>query len=148
MPEEIEAFAGDLEKTDLAAGLQVGAAAQFPGEIAHGNHAHGVAVFFFENSHGPAADGVLITLRLLGNGDILPDLFVDGLLDFFQFFAAQGVEVGEIKAQLVRPDARTRLFDMQAQHFTQGGLQQVGGGMMDGDICWRRAGPLPAGRCL
>ena len=42
--------------------------------------------------------------------------------------------MGEVETQLVGPDPRSGLLDMQAQDFAQGGMQHVGGGMVDGDL--------------
>ena len=68
------------------------------------------------------------------------------VFDFFQFVGAQGVEMGEIEAQLVGADARSGLLDVQSQHLAQGGVQHVGGGMVNGDVAAPRRGPLPARR--
>ena len=128
------AFADDLEYADLAAGVQMGAAAQFTRKIAHGDHAHRVAVLFLEYGDGAGLDGLLVALRAPVHRQVLADLFVDGVLDLLQFVGAQGAVVGEVEAQLVGPDPRAGLLDVQAQDLAQGGVQHVGGGVVDGDL--------------
>ena len=49
-------------------------------------------------------------------------------------FPQHGVQVGEIKAELVRRHQRAPLLHMLAQNIAQRVLQQVGGGMVAGDV--------------
>jgi hypothetical protein len=45
--------------------------------------------------------------------------------------------MGEIEAQSVGADQRTRLIDMVADDLFEGGVKQVGGGMVGAVALWR-----------
>ena len=61
------------------------------------------------------------------------DFFVHALFHFHQFFGGNGVEMGKVKAGDLVVLVAAGLVDMLAQHFAQGFLHQVGGGVVAAD---------------
>ena len=51
-----------------------------------------------------------------------------------QIVAGERLRIAEVEAQPVGGDQRALLFDMLAEHIAQCGVQQVGGGVIQGDI--------------
>src|SRR5690606_16856460 len=125
------AFAGDLEQADVAGTGYVGAAAQLDGEAAaHGQHAHLVAVLLAEQGHGALGLGGLdVGLMDLDLG-VLADLGVDQVLQRAQLLGLDRLGVAEVEAQTLAVDQRALLLYVLAQHLAQGGVQQVGGRMV------------------
>jgi hypothetical protein len=62
---------------------------------------------------------------------IAADLGVHPGLDQAELLGRDGLEVGEVEAQAIRCHQRALLLHVGAQHFAQGGVQQVGGGVVE-----------------
>jgi hypothetical protein len=113
------AFGQNREKPDIAQPAHMRAAAQFDRErlsrrvVAHGEHAHFVAIFLAEQRFGARRD------RLVGRHQPRRDIGVlahDGVdlgFDALEFFRRHGLGMAEIEAQPVRRDQRALLRDMR-----------------------------------
>ncbi len=108
-------------------------AAQLGGVVAHAHHAHVVFIFFTKQRHGTGGLGRLQIHQLGGDFVVGADLVVDQLLDPANGRHGQPLEVGEVKAHALSPNQRTFLSDMLAQCLTQGSVQQVSHGVVQGD---------------
>ena len=102
------ALGQDLEHADVAGAAHMGTAAQLGRGAAHAQHAH---------------------LGFVVGADLRVHLTLDG----GQLGRGHRLEVREVEAQPVRCDQRALLHHVGAQHVTQGGVQQVGGGMVEHD---------------
>ena len=117
----------DLKGCDHTCIGYMGTAAQFLGEISHGNHAHTISVLFPKKSHGPCFLGVFNAHNLCHNGKCCLDLLIDHCLHLSQFLLGHSLEMGKVKAQPVRCHKRTLLLYMGTQNRFQGFLQKMGG---------------------
>ena len=123
------AFADDLEQADVAAGLDMRAAAQLLG-AADGEHAHGLAVFLAEQHHR-AALLCVIQRHHFGAGRRIGQHFgVDDRLDLGDLLGRHGCVVREVEAGALGIHQRALLLHMAAQHFAQGLVHQMGGAVV------------------
>ncbi len=103
------------------------AAAQFHG-IAVAHHAHVLAVFFAEQSHGSHfacfGDG---HMAVLVESYGLADAVVGEVFHAAYFFGGEFLEVAEVEAQRVGADVAATLFHVLAEHFAERLVQQVRG---------------------
>ena len=126
------AFRHDLEQADVAGALHMGAAAQFGGEVAHGQHAHFIAVFFAEQHHRAGFLRGFHAHHFGLDRQIVADHAVDHALQLGDLFCADRFAVGEVEAGALRIHQRALLRDMVAQHVAQRRVQEVGGGVVAG----------------
>ena len=98
--------------------LGVVAAAQLH-RVAHGEHAHHVAVLFLEDHHRAALLGVLDTHDLRLHLVVREDALVDDVLHAPCLLRAERLAVGEVEAEAVRPDQRALLLRVLPEHFAQ-----------------------------
>ena len=123
-------LADDLEQAHLANVVEMRAPAQFPGEFSHPDDADDVRVLLAEEGHGAG----LPSPRRWACGSRTPaiaghDQAVDGLLDLFEPFLADGVGVGEVEAEAIRLHLAAGLLGVLAQVAVEGVVQEVGRGM-------------------
>ena len=132
------AFGNNQEGTGLARTGKVRAAAQFHGfrrvrrRVGHGQHAHGIAVFFAEQGHGSAGHGLGHGHDFGADGHVRQNGAVDLALYSSQLFRGQGRNVGKVKTQMRAVHQGARLLDVAAQHPAQGRVQQMGAGVVAG----------------
>ena len=119
----------DAEHTGLSGVVQMGTAAQLHGELAHGHHAHGLAVLLAEGSHGAPGLGLRQRQLLGGDGQAVQHRVVHQILHLQDLLGGDGLKVGKVEAQTIRLHQRAGLMDVVAQHLLQRGIQQVGGGV-------------------
>ena len=108
-------------------------AAEFDG-IAVANHAHVLAVFLAEQSHG--AHGLSFGdwhVAMLVEGDGLAHVFVGQVFNLAQFFGCNFLEVREVEAERLSGYQRTFLLYVCAEHFAQSLVQQVSGRVVASD---------------
>lgn len=112
----------------------VGAAAQLAGEglilDAHGHDANHVAVLLTKKRHGAGGLGLLNAHDGGHHGLGGKDLLVDQVFHRADLLSGHGLEVREVKAQALGRHQRTGLVDVVAQDLLQGGVEQVGGGVV------------------
>ena len=123
------ALGHDGEQAHLGGVVQMGAAAEFDGGVAHLDHADGVAVLLAEQGGGAHLLGLLDGQDQGLHVQALEHHVGDGLVDLLHLLRGDGGEVGEVKAQPVRLHQRAGLMAVVAQHGDQGALQQMGGGV-------------------
>ena len=70
----------DAEHTGLGGVVQMGTAAQLHGELAHGHHAHRLAVLLAEGGHGATGLGLRQRQLLGGNGQAVQHRVVHQIL--------------------------------------------------------------------
>ena len=125
-------FEGDFKQPDVSGGGHVGASAQLHrvGRVKN-NHAHSVAVLFSEQGHCSHGFGLVDGhAASFFEDNVLPDLVVDQSLYLLDFFIAKLGEVREIEAQQLIVNQRAALLHVVAEHLTQGGVEQVRGGVV------------------
>jgi hypothetical protein len=104
----------------------VGAAAEFLG-LAHGQHAHGVAVLLAEERHGAFLLGFGDGQHLGLDGQVAQHALVGQIFHASAFVLRHGRQVREVEAQAIRRDQRSLLRHVGAEHRAQGPVQKVGG---------------------
>ena len=125
---------------DLARGVDVGAAAELVAEavvqvdVADADDAHDVGVLVAEEGEGAARERLLVGLVLDVDGEVLAHGLVGQRLDLAQLLRRQRLEMGEVEAQAVRRDQRAGLAHVRAEHLAQGGVQDVGAGVVAHDV--------------
>ncbi|OIQ76323.1 hypothetical protein GALL_420010 [mine drainage metagenome] len=122
-------FRHDLEQADIAGAADVGAAAQFAAGT-NIEHAHFVAILFAEQHHRTGFLRRLDVHHACVAGGVGEDFSVDDLLHPADFPVRHRRIVHEVEAGLVGIHQRTLLLHMLAQHFAQGLVHQVGGGVV------------------
>ena len=129
-------LAEDVEEADFSGGRGVSAAAKLDtdGRSAGPEDANLIAVFFIEEGNGTLFNRFLIGHLFIIDRQVLPDFIIDDALHLFQFRRGHGGEMGEVKAEPLRGDQRTPLPGMVTQHLAEGKVEQVGGGVVAGDI--------------
>ncbi len=151
------ALADNAEAADLGCILNVCAAAEFHaygrfalfacGEVvADADHPHFVAVFLAEEGHCPLGHGLFVGGPALAHHIAGQNVRVGRGFDGRQIFPAQGLGVGEIKAQAVGVHHRALLMHPFAQAFAQFGLQNMGGRVVAHDVPAPLAVDLGIGR--
>ncbi len=98
--------------------------------LAHGEHAHLVAIFLAEQRFGAGRDRLVGRHQPRGGIGILADHGVDLGLDALQLFRRHRLGMAEIEAQPLGRHQRALLRDMRPQHTLQRGMQQMGGGVI------------------
>src|SRR5690606_75827 len=122
-------FGHDLEKTDVTGASNVGAAAQLARrtDIQHADH---VSVLFAKQGNCPALHRFVVAHELCTGRVVLQNLFVDDALDLGDLLGRHGRVVSEVEARLFSVHQRATLLNVTPQHFAQGLVHQVGGGMV------------------
>ena len=131
------ALVGDHENADVVGLVHMGAAAQLVGEdflLAHADIAHHFAVFFPKEGHRALVQGFLQGAVLHVQFVVIEDFVVDVTLDLLDLLVGQRFGVGEVEAQAVGGDQRPGLPGVGAEDVMQGGVQQVGGGVVAHDV--------------
>ena len=96
----------------------------------HGNDADDVTVLLAKEGDSTGGLG-LIDAHNAGHDRLgCEDLLVDQVLDSFELLGGQGLEVREVKAQVLGRHQRTGLGDMLAQNVLKRGVEQVGSGVV------------------
>ena len=128
------ALGHDLEQPQISAARHVGTATQLNGEIADAEYSHPGAVFLAEQRHGARGARLLQGHDAGLHRQVGADAGVDQLLNRGQLRLVQRFEVGEVEPQPLRLHQRPLLGHMLAQHLAQRGMQQVGRGVVAGDV--------------
>ena len=129
------AFGQDDERTGLTRAGKVRAAAEFHGAgsfafTAHEEHAHLVAVLFVEQGQSAGLHGLVVAHFLGHHGVVGKDHGIHFAFHGADLFGSHGRDMREVEAQMVGADRRTGLMHMRTQHLAQGGLQEMGAGMV------------------
>ena len=112
----------------------MGAAAQF-GRRTEVYDAYAVAVFLAEEGDGAHGVGLLHGgITLLAKREVAADQFIDPFLDRHGLLVGHLGEMAEVEAQVIGADVGTLLLDVGAEDLAQGGVHQVGGRMVGGDL--------------
>ena len=99
-----------FEQSDFSGILYMGTTAELFGEVSHGNDTYFVAVFLTEQSHR-AGFLCFLSIHDVGyNRDLLLNLFIYQILNFFQFFRCHSLEVGKVETESGRGYERTFLL--------------------------------------
>jgi hypothetical protein len=130
------ALAENMEIADFPGESDVSAAAELgaDGRLADTHHPDDIPVLLIEKGDGAAGNGLLIVGLLVPDPKVAAYAIIDDTLDGPDFLRGHGGEVREIKAEAVRGDQRAALLDMLAENPAQGSLEEMGGGMIAGDI--------------
>ena len=97
---------------------------------AHGDDADDVSVLLAKQGDSTGGLG-LIDAHDAGHNRLgSKDLLVDQVLDSLELLGRQGLEVREVKAQVLGRHQRAGLGDMLAQDLLKGGVEQVRGGVV------------------
>ena len=112
----------------------MGATAELTGERlvlgAHGDNADDIAVLLTKQSDS-AGSLSLVDAHNTGHDRLgSEDLLVDQVLDSLELLGGQGLEVREVKAQVLGRHQRASLGDMLAQDLLKRGVEQVRGGVV------------------
>jgi hypothetical protein len=102
-------FGYDLEQSDIARPVHVGAATQFGREIAKPHHAHLLVVFLSKQCHGTGRERIVYRHRADIGLCVGPDLLVYQRLDLVQLRGRDGLGMREIETQSLRGDQRALL---------------------------------------
>ena len=119
----------DLEQADLGGVGSVRATAELTGERlvpgAHGDNADDVAILLAKQGDSTGGLG-LVNAHDAGHDRLGgKDLLVDQVLDSLELLGGQGLEVREVKAQVLGRHQRASLGDMLAQDLLKRGVEQV-----------------------
>lgn len=129
-------FSQNQKRTGLPGAAQMRAAAKFHGfrvfVRAHAEHAHALAVFFAEQSHGARGQSLLARHFPRRDRQIRQDGAVDVALHNGQFLGGQGRDMRKVKAQAAAVHQGTSLLDVMAERPAQGRVQQMRAGMVAG----------------
>ena len=101
---------------------------------AHGEHAHPIAVLLAEQRRRAFLQGIVEGQFFHEHFRVGADLTIRQRFHLRQLVAGKRLRIAEVEAQPVCGDQRTLLFHMIAEHFAQGGVQEVGGGMVQRDV--------------
>ena len=124
------ALADDLEHADAACRLGMDAATELAART-ETHHAHGVAIFLAEESHGAKLLGFLHGhVAVLVESIVGADHAVHDLLHLTQLLVGDLLEVGEVEAQGVGRHIGTLLLHMVAEDLLQGIVDKVCGGVV------------------
>ena len=128
-------FGNDAQQAYVARARHMGAAAEFHRETAaHGEHTHPVAVLLAEQGPRAPLQGVVEGQFFHADFRVGADLSIRQRFHLRQLVAAERLRIAEVEAQAVGGDQRAFLFHMIAEHFAQGGVQEVGGGVVQRDV--------------
>ena len=127
----------DAEQAEFGGVAGMGAAAKFTAEggvlISARNHAHHVAVLLAKECHSARSLGFLDTAYAGDDGLGSEDLSVDQALDLTELLGREGLEMREVKAQVLVAAERTGLVHMLTEHVLKRGIEQVGSGVVTTD---------------
>ena len=101
------------------------AAAEFLGEITHGNNSYEVSVLLIKQCRSTGLAGFLDRQHFCGNRNIFLDLLVDDLFDLLQLLSRRLLEMREVETGIIRAVVGTSLSNMAAEHLSQCCLQQM-----------------------
>ena len=110
------AFRLNTEGSGLGSVIQMGAAAQLHGELAHLHHADGLTVLLTEHGHSTLLLGFLNRKHLGDNRIPLQNGIIDQPLDLMDLLRRDGLKMREVKAQAIRLHQRAGLVHMVAQN--------------------------------
>ena len=124
----------DLEQTDLGGVGGMRTTAELAGERlvlgAHGDDADDIAVLLAKEGDSTGGLG-LVDAHDAGHDRLgSEDLLVDQVLDSLELLGGQGLEVREVKAQVLGRHQRAGLGDMLSQDLFKGSVEQVRGGVV------------------
>ena len=124
------ALRNDAEKPDAPCAVGVATAAELHA-LAKLYHTHTVAVFLAEQGDGSQFLGLLHGhIAVILQRNVLADAAVHDAFHLSQLLGRHLLEVGEVKAQVVRCHQRTFLFHVRSQYFAQSLVEQVRGRMV------------------
>ena len=93
-------------------------------------HAHGLAILLAEQHHRAGFLGGLNVHHLGGGGDVGQNFSVHTIFDLADLCIGHGGVVRKVKAGALGVHQAALLLHMVAQHFAQGFVHQVGGGVV------------------
>ena len=125
-------FGDNLEQADIAGALDMRAAAQLGGEVAHTDDTHLVAVLLTEQRHGAALDSIVIRHDARRDVDILLDFPIDQLLDARNLLGAHRLRMGKIETRAIGVHQRALLLHVFPQNLAQRCMHEMGGRMIPG----------------
>jgi len=129
-PRGYGAFAGDFEHADFARGMDMGASAQLHAVVRNTDHPDRIAVLFTKKRDSSHLNCLLLGQHPHGHLPVLANVFIDRCFNLFQIVFFNRFKMRKVKTQPFRSDQRARLLDMAAQMLAQGGLQNMGGGVV------------------
>ena len=106
------------------------AAAEFLGEISHGDHSHTLSVFLSEQSHRTALLRFFNAHHLRGDRQIFRDFLIDNRFNALDFVPCHRLTVGEVKTCALRILIGACLFNMFTEHLAQCTVQKMRRGMI------------------
>src|SRR5581483_3057953 len=124
------ALGGDREDADRGRVGDMGSPAELARDVLDLDHADPVAVLLAEQRH--RTETLSLHPRHLERPHrmALLDPLVDAVADVAQLLASQRGPVGEVEAELVRPDGRAGLADVATEPLPQGRVEQVRRGVV------------------
>ena len=128
------AFRNNFEQAEPRGIVHMSAAAEFRREFPGLYYPDDISVFFTEQRHSAQLFRFLNRHFRTGNLNRGKNLVVDDLLYSGGLLLSQSGEMGKVKTHPLTVYQLSRLFHVGAQHLSQRGLEQVGGGMVSHDI--------------
>ena len=98
------------------------------------NRPDGVGVALAEEGERTGSRGVAVRLLALEQRQVVADGLVHRALDRGELGGGDGGDVGEVEAQAVGGHERPGLAHVRAEHVAQDRVQQVGRGVVAGDV--------------
>ena len=134
------AFANDLEETDIAGAVHMGAAAELDGigmaafparlALAHGDDADLVAIFLAEQRQRALGDGLVGAHQMGLDHGILKDDVVGEVLDGAKLGLGHRPGMRKVESEAPGLDQRALLRHVLAQHLAQRFVQEMGRGVV------------------
>ncbi len=118
-------FLRDHKRPDVSGGPHMGASTQLGREAVDLDDAHFVAVFFAEEGHRAALDGVLGVFHVGHDRRVPEDLLIHDAFNGEPFVGCEGGKVREVEAEAIRRHERSCLTHMCPERLPKRGMQQV-----------------------
>ena len=91
-------------------------------------------VFLAKDGHRAALEGLRVGEFEVSTGRFSRDAAADEALDVGELLGRGRFGLGVVEAQVVGRDERAGLADVLAEHVAEGGMEQVGGGVVAGRV--------------
>ena len=118
-------FGNDLERSEVACICNMGAAAEFLGEVAHGDNSDLIAILLIKQSGCAGCLGCFDIEHLCCDRNVLIDLLVDNAFNFLQLRIGRLFEMCEVETSVFRTVVGTGLGNMITKNLFQSCLQQM-----------------------